>query len=126
MTSLRRTCSVHIRRTVIIAGFSLLTLSTIALSHSTGILERKIPVKNNLIIFPNEKGEVIFSHAIHSKKFKESDCILCHRSNQPTREKVLSRFDNPRIAHYFCKGCHREMGSGPTECHQCHNYKKTS
>jgi hypothetical protein len=35
----------------------------------------------------------------------------------------MTRFDQ-KVAHYFCKGCHREMGAGPVECHECHKEKK--
>lgn len=101
-----------------------LFLSAHALADSNNLLERNIPVKKNIIIFPNDKGEVVFNHSIHSKKFKADDCILCHRTDNPTNNNVLTRFDNHRIAHYFCKGCHREVGKGPTECHECHNYRK--
>lgn len=114
----------NIRRAIIFSAISTLILSAHALADSTGILNRNIPAQKNIIIFPNDKGEVVFNHLIHSKRFKEDDCILCHRTNHPTHTKVLTRFDNHRIAHYFCKGCHREVGSGPTECHECHNYKK--
>lgn len=99
-------------------------LSTFALADSVPLLERKIPTRKNIITFPNDKGEVIFDHLKHSNHFKEDDCILCHRTSKPTKANVLTRFDNHRIAHYFCKGCHRETGRGPTECHECHNYKK--
>lgn len=114
--------------TLIITLFSNLALAespTIMSKQKLSLMDQKIPRSKNIIVFPNDKGEVVFNHAIHSKKFKEDDCILCHRTNKPTKDKILTRFDNHKIAHYFCKGCHREVGSGPTECHQCHNYKKT-
>lgn len=107
--------------------FSSLTLAespTQPSKQTLSLREQKIPRSKNIIVFPNDKGEVLFNHAIHSQKFKDDDCILCHRTNKPTKDKILTRFDNHKIAHYFCKGCHREVGSGPTECHQCHNYKK--
>jgi len=115
---------VHYLLAIIIPAFLILVFDPFAVAQSTGLLQRNIPIKNNIVTFPNDKGEVIFNHSIHSKKFEEKDCILCHRANQPISSKVLARFDNPRIAHYFCKGCHREMGCGPIECHECHNYKK--
>jgi len=113
---------------LLITLFSNLALAespTILPKQKLSLMDQKIPRSKNIIIFPNDKGEVVFNHAIHSQKFKEDDCILCHRTNKPTKDKILTRFDNHKIAHYFCKGCHREVGSGPTECHQCHNYKKT-
>ena len=93
-------------------------------AEPTTLLERKIPTRKNIIVFPNDKGEVVFNHSIHARKFKEDDCNLCHRTGHPAQDKVLTRFENNRIAHYFCKGCHRTTGIGPTECHECHNYKK--
>jgi hypothetical protein len=113
----------NVRSILVFFTLSFLITSSQICAETT-LLERKVPVQKNIIVFPNDKGEVVFNHAIHSKKFKEDDCILCHRTNKPTHEKILTRFDNHRIAHYFCKGCHREVGSGPTECHECHNYKK--
>jgi len=113
---------------LLITLFSNLALAespTIMPKQKLSLMDQKIPRSKNIIVFPNDKGEVVFNHAIHSHKFKEDDCILCHRTNKPTKDKILTRFDNHKIAHYFCKGCHREVGSGPTECHQCHNYKKT-
>ena len=90
------------------------------------IFTRSIHPAQNLLIFPNKKGEVIFSHSIHLESLNGDQCILCHRIKNPTLESIQSRFENHRVAHSFCKGCHRDLGKGPTECHQCHNYKKTT
>ena len=90
------------------------------------IFTRKINPAKDLLVFPNAKGEVIFSHLKHLKSLKQDECIRCHRVENPTLESIQSRFDNHRVAHSFCKGCHRDLGKGPTECHQCHNYKKTT
>ena len=109
---------------VILSTASIVFSGTLIQAETVDLLEQRIPRSKNVIVFPNDKGEVLFNHAIHSKKFKGDDCILCHRTDKPTKDKILTRFDNHRIAHYFCKGCHREVGAGPTECHECHNYKK--
>jgi len=114
----------NLRHIIILSATLYLLLAALAFANHIPLLERKIPTRKNIIVFSNDKGEVVFNHTIHSKGFKEDDCILCHRTDHPTNYNVLSRFDNHRIAHYFCKGCHREVGSGPTECHECHNYKK--
>ena len=87
---------------------------------------RSISPAKDLLVFPNAKGEVIFSHSVHLRSLKENECIRCHRIETPTLKNIQSRFEDHRVAHSFCKGCHREMGKGPTECHQCHNYKKTT
>jgi Pyruvate/2-oxoacid:ferredoxin oxidoreductase delta subunit len=109
--------------------FSALLLSNIvanAFAAPADIFSRKINRAQNLLIFPNSKGEVIFSHSRHFSSLKEDQCILCHKIENPTIESIQSRFENHRVAHSFCKGCHITMGKGPSECHQCHNYKKTT
>jgi Na+-translocating ferredoxin:NAD+ oxidoreductase RNF subunit RnfB len=104
----------------------IISLMGSALSAQADIFSRTISPAKNLLVFPNAKGEVIFSHSIHLMSLKENQCILCHRIENPTLEKIQSRFENHRVAHSFCKGCHRDLGKGPTECHQCHNYKITT
>ena len=115
-----------IRRTSITVTI-LLTASLAggALAGPSDIFTRKINRAQDQLIFPNSKGEVIFSHSKHLKSLKEDQCILCHRIENPTLESIQSRFDNHRVAHQFCKGCHSKLAKGPTECHQCHNYKRT-
>jgi hypothetical protein len=78
------------------------------------------------LVFPNKKGEVIFSHKSHLKSIKVDQCILCHRIKDPTLESIQTRFEDHRLAHSFCRGCHTKMKNGPTECHLCHNHRKTS
>jgi hypothetical protein len=90
------------------------------------IFTSTISPAKDLLIFHSAKGEVVFSHSKHLKSLKQDQCIRCHRIENPTLEQIQSRFENHRIAHSFCKGCHREMGKGPTECHECHNYKKST
>jgi len=114
----------NIQNALLISAMTIPILIVPAMADPPGLLKRDIPTPKNTIVFSNDKGEVVFSHKIHSKKLNEDDCILCHRTDNPTRTNIMSRFDNPRIAHYFCKGCHRETGNGPTECHECHNYRK--
>jgi hypothetical protein len=103
-----------------------IVLAGIALAEPADIFTRKILPAKNLLIFPNAKGEVVFSHSIHLKSLSKEECIRCHRIEHPTLESIQSRFENHRVAHNFCTGCHRDLGKGPTECHQCHNYKKTT
>jgi hypothetical protein len=71
------------------------------------------------IIFPSSKGDVLFLHDMHVMVLKAEECIPCHRTNTPSANDTKSRFDQ-RVAHYFCRGCHRDKGVGPTECHGCH------
>ena len=104
----------------------ILSATGISLAAKADIFNQKISRAKNEIIFPNNKGEVIFSHTKHLGSLKEEQCILCHKTDKPTLENIQTRFENHRVAHNFCKGCHREIGKGPIECHQCHNYKKTT
>jgi Cytochrome c7 and related cytochrome c len=108
------------------AALLLVSLVGIALESPADITTRTINPSKDLLIFPNNKGEVIFSHTKHMKGLKEDECISCHRIENPTLENIQSRFENQRLAHSFCKGCHRDQAKGPTECHQCHNYRKTT
>lgn len=79
--------------------------------------------KERYFIFTSSKGDVRFNHDMHQAIMKTESCLPCHKTNTPTKEHMLSRFD-AKVAHYFCKGCHREKGRGPTECHQCHKESK--
>lgn len=79
--------------------------------------------KERYFVFKSAKGDVRFNHDLHQAVMKRESCLPCHKSKKPTKEHIMSRFDE-RVAHYFCKGCHREKGSGPVECHQCHKENK--
>ncbi len=79
--------------------------------------------KERYFIFKSPKGDVRFNHEQHQARMKAESCLPCHKTRTPTKGHTMTRFDE-RVAHYFCKGCHREKGRGPTECHECHNGKK--
>jgi hypothetical protein len=115
-----------IRNSITITALMTICLVTVALAAPSDIFTRRTNPAKNLLVFPNSKGEVIFNHSLHLKSLKEDQCILCHRVETPTLESIQTRFENHRLAHSFCKNCHRDLGKGPTECHQCHNYKKTT
>ncbi|MEI7817129.1 MAG: cytochrome c3 family protein, partial [Desulfuromonadales bacterium] len=68
-------------------------------------------------------GNVRFNHDLHQAVMKAEFCLPCHKTKTPTKAQTMTRFDQ-RIAHSFCKGCHREKGRGPVECHECHKEKK--
>lgn len=93
---------------------------------SSDVISRRIRPSKDTLVFPNSKGEVVFSHSQHLSSLNNDGCLNCHRTDNPTLENIQSRFENHRVAHSFCKGCHRELGKGPTECHQCHNIRKPS
>lgn len=84
----------------------------------------KDPATNaSVFVFTADRGDVRFNHDLHRNELKAESCIPCHKTKTPTKEHTMTRFDH-RIAHYFCKGCHREIGRGPVECHECHSVKK--
>lgn len=73
--------------------------------------------------FKSPKGDVRFNHDLHQMLMKTDECIPCHKTKTPTKEHKMSRFDQ-RSAHSFCKGCHKDSGQGPLECHECHKQTK--
>ena len=75
--------------------------------------------KEQYFIISSPKGAVRFNHDLHKAEMKTEICIPCHKTRTPTKAQTMSRFDE-RVAHHFCKGCHREKGRGPVECHECH------
>jgi hypothetical protein len=79
--------------------------------------------KERYFIFKASKGNVRFNHDLHQSTMKEDSCLPCHRTKTPTKSKTMTRFDQ-RAAHSFCKGCHKEKGRGPVECHECHKENK--
>jgi len=116
--------SMNIGSSITITVLMVIGLTGSALAAQTDFFTRSISPEKDRLIFTSSKGEVIFSHSKHARSLKEHDCILCHRIGNPTLKNIQSRFEDHRVAHYFCKGCHSDMAKGPTECHQCHNYKK--
>ncbi|MBL0226332.1 MAG: cytochrome c3 family protein [Geobacteraceae bacterium] len=113
-------------RFIVISACLTLYITGNSQAAPSDIFSRKINPAQDKLVFPNSKGEVIFTHSKHLISLKRAECILCHKIENPTLEKIQSRFDNHRVAHSFCKGCHLKLGMGPTECHQCHNYKKST
>jgi len=111
---------------IIVAVLLSTCLSGAAIAAPADIFSRPVSPAKDLLVFPSAKGEVVFSHRKHLRSLNQNQCIRCHRIENPTLEQIQSRFENHRVAHSFCKGCHREMGKGPTECHECHNYRKSS
>lgn len=71
------------------------------------------------ITYPASHGDVLFDHDRHADELKGESCAPCHHPHGPMGKECLARFD-ARVAHCFCKGCLRESGRGPTECHGCH------
>jgi Pyruvate/2-oxoacid:ferredoxin oxidoreductase delta subunit len=113
-------------RSIVISACLSMYIAGNSQAAPSDIFNRKINRAQDMLIFPNSKGEVIFTHSKHLNSLQRAECTLCHKIEHPTLEKIQSRFENHRVAHSFCKGCHLNLGMGPTECHQCHNYKKTT
>ena len=63
--------------------------------------------------FPASMGKVTFPHKMHQEMLK--DCKKCH-------EGAPGKFEGfgKEWAHKNCRGCHGEMGKGPTTCKECH------
>lgn len=103
-----------------ITTLSLLLLTSLAsantIKHTQSGKDKKMP---GVFVFSASKGEVIFNHEQHLAAMKDEGCIPCHHTNTPKAGDIKTRFDE-RVAHYFCRGCHRDKDKGPTECHQCH------
>jgi cytochrome c553 len=66
------------------------------------------------VTLPAKNGDVIFPHAKH-KEIKK-DCTPCHESGAGGKIAGLGK----DWAHKTCKGCHEQMGKGPTKCADCH------
>ncbi|MDD2897137.1 MAG: cytochrome c3 family protein [Desulfuromonadaceae bacterium] len=79
--------------------------------------------KDRFLTFKSDKGNVRFNHDLHQAEMKAESCFPCHKTKTPTKAHTMTRFDQ-RVAHYFCKGCHRELNRGPVECHECHKGHK--
>jgi opacity protein-like surface antigen len=60
------------------------------------------------------KRGVTFNHKAHQVMLK--DCTKCHASATGGPMEGFGK----DWAHKTCKGCHSEMGKGPTSCKDCH------
>lgn len=67
----------------------------------------------DVIDLPAKNGNVSFPHKKHQETLK--DCKVCH-------EKAPGKIEGfgKDWAHKTCKGCHSDMGKGPTSCKDCH------
>lgn len=75
--------------------------------------------KERYFVFTSSKGNIRFNHEQHQAEMKVESCLPCHKTKTPTKEHTMSRI-NQQTAHTFCRGCHRDKGRGPVECHECH------
>lgn len=70
---------------------------------------------NAVVVLPAKNGNVTFPHQKHVE-MKEMACTKCHETDQGGKIAAL----NKDWAHKTCKGCHTELGKGPTKCNECH------
>lgn len=97
----------------------ILTASTASVAQNDYSIKIDPSNGNRFFTFKSDKGAVIFNHDLHQDIMKTDSCIPCHKTKTPTKGHTMTRFDQ-RYAHAFCKGCHKDKGKGPTECHECH------
>lgn len=83
----------------------------VALSFSSVVFAAESP---ETIELPSGMGKIAFHHNQHQEKLK--DCTKCHATPAGGKIKGFGK----DIAHKTCKGCHSEMGKGPTSCKDCH------
>lgn len=67
----------------------------------------------DVITFPANKGDVVFSHTKHVKG--QGNCKTCH-DRKGGKIKGLGR----EWAHKVCRGCHEAIMVGPVKCQGCH------
>ena len=107
---------------VLLIGVFLTAVTVLARENDyTVIFDKK--TKSSIFVFKAERGDVYFNHDIHQANMKSESCFPCHKTETPTKETTMTRLDQ-RKAHYFCKGCHHNLGKGPTESHECHRMNK--
>jgi len=118
-----------IRKTV----FALTTLFVlVAFLPPLAAVEQKVPEMVTIEKAQNKKPPVTFTHIKHSE---EINCLKCHHDAKSSADAqscfVCHGTDpdapNPGVAsakenpfHIRCKGCHKELGEGPTKCQGCH------
>jgi len=70
------------------------------------------PVVPQEVVLKASYGDVTMPHSMHADTY---DCSTCHGDGTP------AAFDLGKDkAHTLCKGCHKEVGAGPTGCTGCH------
>lgn len=106
----------------------LLVVGIVCLTAFSG----KKPENPIRIMFYNTAGNVIFDHREHVEDYG-LDCTDCHHmyeESEGTKPEACSEChmpdsdeESPKLSDAFhtqCIECHKDSGSGPTECTQCH------
>jgi len=68
-----------------------------------------------VISLPAKMGTVTFPHQKH-QQMAGMACTKCHESDAGGK---IAGFGKD-WAHKTCKGCHADLGKGPTKCGECH------
>lgn len=108
---------------IMIYSLMILSVASTTLAQNDYVIMTDPGTGNRYFTFRSEKGTVFFDHDKHQVVMKTDSCVPCHKTKTPTSGHTMTRFDQ-RYAHAFCKGCHREKGQGPVECHECHKENK--
>lgn len=82
----------------------------VAMSFSSAVFA----AGSDVIDLQTPMGKIIFQHKLHQERLK--GCTKCHTT--PAGGKIVGF--GKEFAHRTCKGCHIEMGKGPTSCKVCH------
>ncbi len=90
-------------RTIIAAAVLSLAFGGAALASDTITLTAK-------------NGNVAFPHKLHQELKLAKGCKACHETEKGGTIAGMGK----DWAHTTCKGCHAEMGKGPTKCGECH------
>jgi predicted CXXCH cytochrome family protein len=87
--------------------------ATIATTAAVGGVETaQQAVSPKTVVLDASYGKVTFPHTLHAEAY---DCTTCHGEGIPGRFGL-----GKEKAHALCKGCHKEVGAGPTGCKDCH------
>ncbi len=68
--------------------------------------------QSETMTFPAKMGAVTFPHKTH----QALGCTKCHATDKGGKIEGFGK----DWAHKTCKGCHTDMGKGPTKCNECH------
>jgi len=71
---------------------------------------------SDVIVLKAKNGDVTFNHKMHAEAKMAKGCTACHETDKGGAIAGLGK----DWAHKTCKGCHSEMGKGPTKCGECH------
>jgi hypothetical protein len=80
-------------------------------AKTTGAIATKVAAPE-VLTYKAMNGNVTFDHPMHAEALS---CAKCHEKMPPQKIAI-----DKTLAHQLCKGCHSNMGTGPTACNECH------